>query len=151
MSVTDRLETLIQHGADVSISGPRGTPLQMALKILLYCDFRIISPRDWVQDTLTTLRNNGANCIWREPDGSMVDEAQINALCEMTDEQLTARNRPIYKLPDWYTWETLTAEERLRAELSLCQYRAEHGLEAFAPDQPLSRSSKKATPESYTE
>lgn len=100
---------------------------------------------------LITLRNHGANCTWREPDGSIVDEAEINALCEMTREQITARSRPLFEMPRWYTWEALTAEKRLRAESWLCQYRAEHGLEAFAPDQPLPRISRKASPESCME
>ena len=119
----------------------------MVRKVLFYCDHENDLSSMVVQVILVVLRDSGANCTWRESDGSIVNETQINALCEMTSDQLFARGQPLLKVPNWYTWEALTTEERLLAESSRCRYRASRGLEAYAPDQPLPRNSRKATPE----
>ena len=69
-----------------------------------------------MQEIVRFLRDQGANCDWVEPDRSVVNKVEIDALCSMTQRQWMAQYQPRFKMPDWYTWEALTAEERLEAE-----------------------------------
>lgn len=121
---------IIGRGALVDISGPWGTPLQMIWKIVRYCE---VDPdrRIGKQQIMRFLRNQGANCDWVEPDGSVVSKAEIDALCSMNDVQLYAQYQPRFKYPDWYTWEALTAEERLNAEAD-----RDNWVSLFGPKQP---------------
>ena len=93
----------------------------MTWKIVLYCEFnrRIKNKnrrRSDIQNIMRFSRSHGAKCDWVEPDGSVVNKAEIDALCSMTEEQLEAQYQPRFKYPNWYTWEDLTAKERVKAE-----------------------------------
>lgn len=107
---------VVDRGANVDISGPWGTPLQMTWKIVRHCKFERFYRRKILQETMKFLKDQGANCDWVEPDGSTVNKADIDALCSMTERQLEAQCEPRFKYPDWYTWEALTTEEKLVAE-----------------------------------
>ena len=131
-----RIQPVVDRGANVDISGPWGTPLQMAWKILRYSLF-VFS--DEGQRLMKFLKDKGANYDWVEPDGSSVNKADTDALCRMTSVQLGAQHQPRFKRPNWYTWEALTDEERLKAEAKRDQWLSHHGFEPHSPS--ISRSS----------
>ena len=101
----------------------------MAWKIVRYCELDILmKDKVWLQEVMRLLRDQGANCDWVEPDGLVVNEAEIDRLCSMTKEQLEAQYHPRFKYPNWYTWEALTDEERLEAEARRDKYLLRRGL-----------------------
>ena len=126
---------IVGRGAHVDLSGPPGTPLQMIWKILRYCEcFQSLSlERMRIQTIMRFLRDQGANCDWVEPDGSVVNKAEIDALCNMTEGQLEAQYQPIFKYPNRYTWVALTAEERLEAEAERDRSLSKHGFKQPSP------------------
>ena len=115
----DDIEALIRRGVEVDVCGTWGTPLQMVWKILRYCEpFReLCEEMEQAQAIMILLRDHGANCEWIEPDGTVVTQEDINALCSMNSEQLMQQNESRFQYPGYYTWETFSEyEERLMKE-----------------------------------
>lgn len=112
------LQKVIERGADLDIKADRGTPIQMAWDIAHYCENGVQCRRDH-QFMVRFLIGNGAEWNVIEPDGTVVDPAQVAAFCLMNDEQMAAQCQPRYEFPGWYTWRTLTSEEQVTARSSL--------------------------------
>ena len=90
---SEPFRVILNHGADINISGPRGTPLQLAWRV-----FRSSSVDDLTQypfyhlrEIMKLLLNYGANTSWIEPNGLSVDRHTIEAWCAMSREELKAR------------------------------------------------------------
>ena len=64
-----------------------------------------------MQDILRVLRDEGANCDWVEPDGTIVTKDDIDALCAMDPVQLKQQAQPKFGMPNWYTWDALGEED----------------------------------------
>ena len=81
---------ILDHGADPNISGPRGTPLQLAWRM-----FRSLSVIGTLHSTfqkiMTLLLDYGANASWVEPNGLSIDRRVIEAWCAMSWPKLRAR------------------------------------------------------------
>ena len=107
----DYMRVILNHEADPNISGPRGTPLQLAWRM-----FRSLSTIDEFkyllhssfQEVMTLLLDYGANASWVEPNGLSIDRRVIEVWCAMSWEELRARweddDYP-YCISDWDNYE----------------------------------------------
>ena len=97
------IRVILNHGADPNISGPRGTPLQLAWRM-----FRSLSVGELMlahtahyQEVMTLLLDHGADASWIEPNGRSVDRRTIETWCAMSYNELIARweddDYPYYK------------------------------------------------------
>ena len=100
------IQTILHHGADPNVCGPRGTPLQLAWRI-----FRSVassSGRKSFQEVMTLLLDSGAESSWVEPNGVSIDRSTIEAWCAMSYEEMEERwmiNDYPYCISNWYTYE----------------------------------------------
>lgn len=78
-SLSKYVQMLADRGADVDISGPLGTPLQMVWKSLRSCDLTRETQYN-LAAILRSLKYLGANCDWVEPDGTVVNERELDVL-----------------------------------------------------------------------
>lgn len=101
---SQHLTMLVERGAHVDICGPRGTPLQMAWRLVRYHDLDEWSFHE-LRQTMRDLKSYGANCNWIESDGTVVNEQQIDELAAMGSKQWQVECPKIFKRPTWHTWE----------------------------------------------
>ena len=107
------IETILAHGADPNVPGPRGTPLQLAWRtfrselnniVSLYWEEKLQSR----QEAMRLLLNFGADPSWVEPNGMSIDRHIIEAWCAMSYAEIVTRweddDYP-YCISSWYTYE----------------------------------------------
>ena len=107
MTNVSLLKVILRHGADPNVSGPRGTPLQLAWRT-----FHSLSYSRWkchiFRHAMELLLEYGADPNWVEPNGIAIDRGTIEAWCAMSDEEMHARwqddDYP-YCESNWYTYE----------------------------------------------
>ena len=101
------LKLILRHGADPNVSGPRGTPLQLAWRT-----FRSRPYLRWkcdrFQRAMKLLLECGADPDWIEPNGIAINRGTIEAWCAMSEMERHARweddDYPYCK-SNWYTYE----------------------------------------------
>lgn len=101
------IREILDHGANPNVSGPQGTPLQLAWRMFRSLSrFKIFSheKRPELQNAMRLLMNFGANPSWVEPNGLSIDRRTIEAWCAMSPDEMNARweddDYP-YCLSDW--------------------------------------------------
>ena len=87
------MRVILDHGADPNISGPWGTPLQLAWRTFRSLSvYDLKEPRYFCsQNIMTLLLDYGADASWVEPNGMSIDRRTIEAWCAMSEEELIAR------------------------------------------------------------
>ena len=97
-----KTQVFLKHGADANVSGPRGTPLQLAWRMFrsipiandLYSSGQrecISEQCEYLQRSMALLLDFGANPSWVEPNGISIDRHTIQAWCAMSVEEMKAR------------------------------------------------------------
>ena len=106
------IEQLLTRGANPNVSGPRGTPLQLAWRMSRApYDKRkscVVFQLQYFQSIMQLLLRHGAEASWTEPNGTVVDRATIEAWCALSFTQLeTERGESYYPycISNWYTYE----------------------------------------------
>lgn len=106
----ERTRNLISRGANVNVSGPRGTPLKLAWRSLhahkvarrdyeSVSEFRVRDLTDFIRELLV----HGAECEWVEHDGTVVDRRLIEYWLD--DVERPDEYRGPHCKSDWYTYE----------------------------------------------
>ena len=112
LGISSSIKELLARGANPNVSGPRGTPLQLAWRMSLapYDRGRIVS-RDrlqYLQSVMKLLLDYGAEATWTEPNGMVVDRPTIEAWCALSRNQLPmdwGDSKYPYCISNWYTYE----------------------------------------------
>ena len=108
------MKTILAHGADPNVPGPRGTPLQLAWRtfrsiqvaenVLFYVQRELYR----LQGAMQLLLSFGADPSWVEPNGMSIGRHIIEAWCTMSYEEMNTRweddDYP-YCISNWYTYE----------------------------------------------
>lgn len=107
------IEWILSHGANPNVSGPRGTPLQLAWRMFRsnpaagrnqdYCFY--YKP---FQEAMSLLLEYDAFSSWVEPNGISIDRRTIQDWCAMSGAEMKSRWEEYdypYCLSNWYTYE----------------------------------------------
>lgn len=105
------IRSMLNHGADPNVSGPRGRPLQLAWRLSRAPRHSLStysSAPHYLQQAMRLLLDFGADPSWVEPNGISIDRRTIEAWCAMSEEEMDAHwmdgDYPYCK-SNWYTYE----------------------------------------------